>query len=253
MTLRAALLYSLISLLVGCVSSGNVDPMKTEQGRAEARDAYVQLGIGYLQQGATERAKGPLKKALQLDPANADAHAALALVFQAEMEPKLADQHFREALSQRSQDPRFLNNYGSFLFEQQRYEDAYERYQQAAADTLYQDRSRVFENLGMTALKLDQRDKAKQYFEHSLRLNTQQPRGLLEMAVLSFEDHDYVPAQEYYEDYSQLAGQTARSLLLGTRLATIYDDRNKAASLGLQLRRLYPGTPEHQQYQVEQQ
>jgi len=41
-------------------------------------------------------------------------------------------------------------------------------------------------------------------------------------------------------------------LLLGTRLAKIYDDRNKAASYGLQLKRLYPGTPEYQQYLSEQ-
>ena len=35
--------------------------MKTSKGRDEARAAYVQLGLGYLQQGMTERAKVPLK------------------------------------------------------------------------------------------------------------------------------------------------------------------------------------------------
>src|SRR3989338_5549953 len=61
MTLRIALLLSLFSLLAGCVSSGDVDPMKSDKGRDEARDAYVQLGVGYLQQGDTERAKTPLR------------------------------------------------------------------------------------------------------------------------------------------------------------------------------------------------
>jgi type IV pilus assembly protein PilF len=104
MTLRPALLLLAASLLVGCVTTGTVDPMKTGKGREEARDAYVQLGIGYLQQGQTGRAKVPLKKALDLDSSNADAHAALALVFQIEMEPKLADEHFRKAISQRRDD-----------------------------------------------------------------------------------------------------------------------------------------------------
>lgn len=63
----------------------------------------------------TERAKIPLKKALELDDADPDANAALGLVFQAEMEPELADQHFRKALSSRPADARILNNYGSFL------------------------------------------------------------------------------------------------------------------------------------------
>ena len=56
MSLRPALLLLVASLLAGCVTTGTVDPMKTGKGRDEARDAYVQLGIGYLQQGQTERA-----------------------------------------------------------------------------------------------------------------------------------------------------------------------------------------------------
>ncbi|UVJ45022.1 type IV pilus biogenesis/stability protein PilW [Pseudomonas sp. LS1212] len=252
MTLRVALLVLLVNLLAGCVSTGNVDPMSTGKGRDEARQAYVQLGIGYLQEGFTERAKVPLKKALELDSADADANAALALVFQAEVEPELADQSFRKALAARPADARILNNYGSFLYEQKQYEDAYEMFGKAAADTLYPERSRVFESLGMTALKLAQRDTAQAHLEKALRLNRQQPRALLEMAELSYEDRHYVPAREFYDRFSQLSEQNARSLLLGTRLAKVFDDRNKAASFGLQLKRLYPGTPEYQQYLSEQ-
>lgn len=252
MILRPALLLLAASLLFGCVSTGSVDPMKTDKGRDEARDAYIQLGLGYLQEGASERAKVPLKKALELDPSNADAHAALALVFQIEMEPKLADEHYRKAISQRSGDARLLNNYGSFLFEQKRYSEAQERYAQAAQDNLYPERSRVFENLGLTSLVLKQREQAKTYFTRSLRLNSRQPRALLEMAMLSYEDKEYVPARSYYDSYTAIAPQNARSLLLGARLASIFDDRDKAASLGLQLKRLYPGTPEYQKYLSEQ-
>ena len=251
MTLRPALLLLIASVLAGCVTTGNVDPMKTSKGRDEARDAYVQLGIGYLQQGQTERAKVPLKQALDLDSSNADAHAALALVFQIEMEPKLADEHFRKAISQRSGDARLLNNYGSFLFEQQRYQEALERYLEASQDSLYPDRSRIFENLGLTALQLKQRDQARAYFERSLRLNSRQPRALMEMAQLSYEDKQYVPARGYYDSYMALADHDARSLLLGVRLAKIFEDRDNAASLGLRLKRLYPGTPEYQQYLSE--
>lgn len=252
MTLRPALFLLIASLLAGCVSTGDVDPMRTEKGREEARDAYIQLGIGYLQQGASERAKVPLKKALELDASSADAHAALALVFQMEMENDLADEHFRKALSERPNDARLLNNYGSFLFEQKRYKDAEERYRQAAKDNLYPERSRVFENLGLTLVMLDKREEAKTYFERSLRLNNRQPRALLEMAMMLYEDKQYVPARRYYDSFSQISEQNARSLLLGTRLAAIFEDRDRSASLGLQLKRLYPGTSEYQQYLSEQ-
>ena len=123
MILRAALPVVLVSLLAGCVSSGDSSSMTGDKGRSEAREAYVQLGLGYLQQGMTEQAKIPLRKALELDKADPDTNAALALVFQSEMEFELAEQAFRTALNGRPGDARILNNYGSFLFAQQRYQE----------------------------------------------------------------------------------------------------------------------------------
>lgn len=250
--LRPALFLLVATLLVGCVSTGDVDPMKTPEGRKKAYDSFVQLGIGYLQQGETGRAKIPLKNALDINPSGSDAHAALALVFQREMEPQLADEHFRKSLSANPKDARLLNNYGSFLFEQKRYTEALERYRQASEDSLYPERARIFENLGLTALMLKQREQAKAYFERSLRLNSRQPRALLEMANISYEEQQYVPARSYYQGFSAVSEQNARSLLLGARLARIFEDRDRAASIGLQLKRLYPGTPEYQQYLSEQ-
>ncbi|WP_407291688.1 type IV pilus biogenesis/stability protein PilW [Stutzerimonas zhaodongensis] len=251
MTMRVALLFVLASLMAGCVSSGSTNPMRTPEGRDEARDAYIELGIGYLQQGEASRAKTPLRKALELDPNSADAHAALALVFQTEMENQLADEHYRKALSSHN-DARILNNYGSFLFEQKRYQEAMDRFTKAAEDNLYPGRSHVFQNMGMTALMLDQREQAETYFTRALRLDSRQPRALLELAVMAYEDKQFVPAKRYYEAFSSLSEQNARSLLLGIRLAKIHQDRDLAASLGLQLKRLYPGTPEYLQYLSEQ-
>jgi type IV pilus assembly protein PilF len=252
MPLRLALLLLVTGLAAGCVSSGHESPLQTGKGRDAARVAYVQLGLGYLQQGMSEQAKVPLKKALALDSDDTDVNAALALVFQAQAEPELADQYFNKALAVRPADPRLLNNYGSFLFAQQRYDQAAVNFQQASADTLYPERSRVFENLGVTSMRLGQRDSARQQLEKALHLNGRQPRALLEMAELSYEDRHYVPARDYYERFSLLSGQNARSLLLGVRLAAIHEEGAKAARFGQQLERLYPGTPEYQQYLSEQ-
>ena len=245
MILRAALPVVLVSFLAGCVSSGDSGPMAGDKGRSEARQAYVQLGLGYLQQGLTEQAKVPLRKALELDKNDPDTNAALALVFQAEMEFALAEQAFRTALNGRPGDARILNNYGSFLFQRQRYQEASEQFQKAAVDNLYPERSRVYENLGITSLELGQREKA-------LRLNPRQPRALLEMAEMAYQDKQYVTARDFYDRFSLLSGQNARSLLLGARLTSVFDERTPTANPGQQLQRLYPGTPEYQQYLSEQ-
>lgn len=250
MTFRAALFVLLAGLLTGCVTTGKQDPLSTTKGREEARDAYIQLGIGYLQNGNSELAKVPLRQALELDSSSADAHAALALVYQTEMEPKMAEAEYRKALSSRT-DSRILNNYGGFLFEQKRYQEAIDTYEKAAADGMYPERSRVFENLGLVSLQMNQREQAKEYFDKALRLNRRQPSALLEMSQLSFDDRQYVPARGYYEEYLKQGQQNAKSLLLGIRLAKVFDDKDTAASYGLQLKRLYPASPEYQAYQAE--
>ena len=252
MSLRAALSILALLLLAGCVSGGAGDPLASRQGRADAGRAYVQLGLGYLQQGLTEQAKAPLGKALALDSRDADAHAALALVFQAEGEPTLAEAHFRKALQARTGDTRIRNNYGSFLYAQGRFAEAEQMFRLASSDTLYPERSRVYENLGLTALKLDSREAAHAYLLKALQLNQRQPKALLEMAELSYENRHYVPARDYYDRFSQLSDHGPRSLLLGSRLATVFEEPDKAAELGVQLQRLYPGTPEYQQYLSEQ-
>lgn len=252
MSLRAALSILALSLLAGCVSGGASDPLANRQGRAEAGRAYTQLGLGYLQQGLTQQAKVPLGKALALNAGDADAHAALALVFQTEGEPALAQAHFEKALAARPGDTRIRNNYGSFLYAQQRFAEAEQMFRLASADTLYPERSRVYENLGLTALELDDRDQAHAYLTKALQLNRRQPRALLEMAELSFENRHYVPARDYYDRFSQLSDHSARSLLLGSRLARVFDEQGTLADLGQQLQRLYPGTPEYQQYLSEQ-
>ena len=252
MSLRAALSILALLLLAGCVSGGASDPLANRQGRAQAGQAYVQLGLGYLQQGLTEQAKVPLGKALALNASDADAHAALALVFQAEGEPALAESHFKKALAARPGDTRIRNNYGSFLYAQQRFAEAEQMFRLASADSLYPERSRVYENLGLTALKLDNRDQAGAYLSKALQLNQRQPRALLEMAELSYENRHYVPARDYYDRFSQLSDHSARSLLLGSRLARVFDEQGTLAEMGQQLQRLYPGTPEYQQYLSEQ-
>lgn len=251
MIVRTVLVLALSSVLTACVSSGSKPVLRTEEGRNQARDAYIQLGIGYIQQGITEQAKMPLKQALEIDANSADAHAALALVFQRELETELADHHYRKALAQ-GKNTRIQNNYGSFLYEQGNYKAAFEQFSLASQDTMYAERSRVFENMGLTALRLNDNDSAMQYFERSLRLNPQRERALLEIALLLYERQDFVPARRNYEAFVQLSDHSARSLLLGLRLARVFEDRNQAASLGLQLKRLYPASAEYKQYQSEQ-
>ncbi|UAW98966.1 type IV pilus biogenesis/stability protein PilW [Halopseudomonas nanhaiensis] len=242
--IKPMLAVGMLSLvLTGCMTTTTGEkPRKTDPNAA--RDSYIQLGIGYLQEGETERAKAPLSEALKLDPRSSAAHTALALVFQQEGEDTSAEQHFRAALAAEPDSARILNNYGAFLLAQERYNEALQQFEKASRDTLYRERSRVFENLGLTHSRMDNTEAAKASFERALRLNSRQPLALLELAKIEFQQQHYVPAWEYYRRFTQLSGQTASSLWLGVQLARRFEDHNRAASYALQLRRLYPASPE---------
>src|SRR5690606_15013149 len=97
MSKHIVVIWLLSLALSGCVTTSDQPTRRTDP--AEARDAYIQLGLGYLQKGETERAKAPLSEALKLDPRSESANVALALVFQQEGEAPLADKHFRAALA----------------------------------------------------------------------------------------------------------------------------------------------------------
>jgi len=249
--LRTGIIVTFLSLLMGCVASGDVQPMRTEDGRQQARQAYIELAVGYLREGMTGQAKIPLQSVLKMNANDSEALEILALVFQREMEPELAEANFKRALSSK-RETRILNNYGGFLFEEGRYDEAYSIFSEAAQDTMYLSRSRVFESLGLTALQLDKKEEAYQYFQRAMRLNAQQPSSLLELGILSYERKDYIAARNYYESFVSISEHNAPSLLLGVRLARVFEDRDQAASLGLQLKRLYPASAEYQTYRAEQ-
>ena len=89
--LRVAL--ALVCLLsAGCAVTGSRSATDNQEVVARA----VELGIAYLRQGDTLRAKENMHKALDVDPKSPEAHASLALVFQQEQEWTLAESHFEE-------------------------------------------------------------------------------------------------------------------------------------------------------------
>ncbi|MFT0213494.1 type IV pilus biogenesis/stability protein PilW [Pseudomonas sp. F1_0610] len=264
MKIRSVVAIALSSLLLtACVTvtedkdgkplpnTMKVDPLSTKEGRDNARDAYIQLALGYLQDGQTERAKDPLQKALKIDPNSPETYSILAFAFQREMEYDLADENFRKALS-KERSARFLNNYASFLLETKQYQKSYDTYAEASKDPLYANRSRIFENMGIAALAMDKKDLAEQHFIRALRLNNTLPIANLELAEMKYNSGDYAAARSYYADFQVLSDQFPRSLLLGIRIAKAFNDRNQVATLALQLRNLYPGSPELKQYLAEQ-
>jgi type IV pilus assembly protein PilF len=232
-------------LLTGCVTQ--VQQSGRQVGNNEEQvQALVELGVGYIRNQQYPRAKENLSKALDIDPDSPIIHNLFGLIFQLEGESDLADEFFLESLKL---DPEFStarNNYGAFLYEQGRYVEAVQQLEICAEDRLYGSRAQVFENLGVSYLKLDRAEDADAALVRSLLLNPSQVRASLELADIRFGQRNYSEARQLLLRHGKVSQPSPRSLWLGIQLARIYSKSDDEASLALALKNIFPTSKEYQ-------
>lgn len=205
----------------------------------------------YLEKGNTEQAIVHLKRALELDPDSAPTHMMLARVFWQTGEYELCEEHFKRALSIDGKFSRARNNYAAFLYERGRIDDAIHQLQLVVADTLYEKRADAFTNLGKAYVKKGRMAEAEEAFDRALKMDARQANAAYELAELNFGRGDNARAAAYYQRFrASNARQSPRSLLLGIRLARASGDPNAEASYVLQLKGMYPQSPEYREYEA---
>jgi type IV pilus assembly protein PilF len=241
--LALPLLGVLLFTLQGCVteSSGGLPDPASVSIRVQAQ---LDLSRAYLEQGNIERARASLQSALEIDPRAVEALTLLGVLYAAESDYALAEQHFKLALETDPTNSQALNNYGSFLYSQGRYEEAVSRLQLLVKDTDYRARAQAFENLGLAQIKVGDMAGAKESFNRALQLNFVQPRASLELAQIAYDEGEYAIAGEYFDGFRSYARQTSRTLCLGMKLARTTGDTDQIASYTMALNNLFPDSNE---------
>lgn len=237
-------------LLAGCVSTG--EESKFELDRDKALQSHVNLALKYIESKNRESARHHLRRAFELDSDSVDATFAMAMLYQLEGESKHAEEYFEKALDLDEDYTRARNNYGAFLFEQGRYQDAYEQFTIAVKDLDYDNRAQALVNLGRTALKLDKRQRAEASFEHANRLNPGLAVVKYELASLYFDEGDYAKAKQYLDAFDQIAKPVPQTLLLDIKIERIFGNKDAEASHALILKNQYPYSPEYLEYKQMQ-
>lgn len=207
---------------------------------AKAAEINTRLGVAYMRRGDYERAMTKLQRALDQDPDLYSAHTAIALLYERLNEQEQAGQHYRRALSLRPDDPGSRNNYGRFLCQQGKVEQALAEFERAASDPLYDNREVALANAGLCLLKVERRADAEAYLLQALRANPKLAPALLPMAELRLADGQPLAARGYYQRYLEVAQQTPESLWLGVRIERLLGDRDALGSYELLLRSKYP-------------
>lgn len=138
----------LLFSLVAC----SVTPNQTEINRSEAVKARINLALAYLAQSDFAKAKENIDKALAHDSEDAVAHSVLAYYYQQLNQTELAEKSYQTALGRDPLQPDILNNYGTFLCKQHRFEAAFQQFEQALnSPSPYYHQAETLENIALCA------------------------------------------------------------------------------------------------------
>lgn len=246
--MRAPLLWVALALIVtGCASTAEREA--NEAKRARLVETNVQLANGYLQRGELEFAKERLDKALAVEPNDSQANNMMALLQWRLKDYRAAEQHFRNSVSHKD-DPEAQNNFGVFLCERGRAEEAETWFKRAIANPLYQTPALAYENAGICFLKARAIPKAEGYFREALRVDPRLPTSLLHMARISYEAGRTLPARGFMQRYFQATQDTPEALFLAVQIERALKNKDEEASYAMRLRGKFPASPEARRLQA---
>jgi len=251
-SLQLVILLCCSLFLSACVTT--IESRLTRKKDPEkAVDNYTQLGLGYIQQGRFDRARARLNRALEIDSEYAPANNAMALLLQSEHEPELAEEYFLKSIDIDDDFSQGQYNYGMFLMQHRRHEEACPYLKNAALDVEYQQRGRAYQNLGLCYYRNGQVDLAITTYERMLKVQRFNAPVLVNLSTLLFEARRYDEAQQYFNRFTRIVERkqsqhSANSLWLGIKLNRLNQNEKTVKDFATQLKANFPQSAEYQRY-----
>lgn len=231
----------IVLLLLSVSACANMNQKGDKQ---EAARANTDLGVEYMNQGQNDRALQKLEKALQQDPNLGAAHAAIAILYTRLDEFELADKHYRRAAFLEPNNSTFNNNYGAFLCADNQVDKAVKYFQKVLDDPAYSAPEDVLTNMGMCLRRKPDLAGAEANFRKALERNPRYPKALSQMAMVSYQQGDFLQARAFLQRYESVTRPTRDMLVLGMRLEKRLGNDEASAAYARRLRNTYPGSRE---------
>lgn len=249
--MKQVLAFLALSGLIGCapVSSGGPGtagesaPTGSSLNRARI---HTELGAGYFSRGQYAVALSELNIALAAEPAYAPAYNILGLVRGDLKEDQKAEEAFRRAIALQPQYADALNNYGLFLCQRGRVEEALDRFESALANPLYSTPEKALANAGACSLSKGDVAKAEVFFMRALRHDPGLESALQGMAEVDFRLGRLLAARSKLRQLAERGDLNAQGLWLGVRVERALGDRAAENSYGTQLKRRFPDSMQAQ-------
>lgn len=243
-----------MGIAVAFLASGCQTTHTQKKDPEKAVKVRTQLAAEHIRSGDLDSAKRALDQALSVDSRDATANMMMGILLQQEgSQPNLekAEHYFKRAISSEPDNAQAHNNYGTYLYQMERYNNAVEQFRIAGATLGYDQRYQALENLGRIYLKLGDVANAEKTFKQALLANRDSYISMLELAEIFYLQQQIPAATQMYEQYVRTVGQKnqgARALWIGVRVARANADKMGMQVLVNQLRALFPESPEYQRY-----
>ena len=232
--------------VTGSVGDGKdlVTASDESDGSKRAR-LRMELAVGYFSRGQMTTALDQVKQALQADPGMAEAYNLRGLIYGNLGEVKLAEDSFRRALQLNPRDADTMQNFGYFLCQTKRYPEATAMFDQALAEPQSRDPSRTLLTKGRCEAMAGQLAESEATLVRAYQLDPQNPATAVNLAEVLYRRGDYERARFYIRRINSNPQLTAaQTLWLAARIEQRLGNRSGAQDLGDQLRRRFPDSRE---------
>ncbi len=233
-----------LALLLLALAACSSKPTKIDNEPRTPAEINAELGMRYMQQGNLDIALKKLKRALEQDPDLAVGHHYMALLYQHYDSDEEAEKHFSKALSITPDNPSLRNNYGVFLCQHKRYQEAVDTFLKVAKSPYYSRPEEAYENAALCALLIPDVENGEAYLLQALKFDPLRSIALFQIAKLRFEQQQLEPARTFMRRYEKVSLPTAESLWLIIRIENQLRNPAAVKAYMQMLRRNFPDSAE---------
>lgn len=201
-----------------------------------------------MERNALKTAYNELNKALAIDSKHSRSNYVMAVLQTRMKEYELADQYYKRALKSDPKNSEAAHDYGIFLCDRGKVEEALEYFEQALGNPLYPGAMLTSLRAGECLMTAgDDPDKAEQYFQPVLKVNPNISQALFYMAEINYDRENFLSARAYIERFFSVNEETPESLLLAAKIETALVAPEVAEDYARRLKAKFPSSDEVRQ------
>jgi type IV pilus assembly protein PilF len=212
------------------------------QKRARAR---MELASAYFSRGQMTTALDQVKLAIAADPLYGDAFNLRGLIYGNLGDPVLAEESFKRALQLNPRDADTMHNFGWFLCQQKRYDESTALFSQALAQPQYRGLGRTLLAQGVCQAFAGRLAEADVTLSRAFELEPTNPFTATNLAQVLYQRGQYERARFYVRRVNALPEvSNAQTLWLAARIEKKIGNEAGANEFGTQLRNRFPDSRE---------